>query len=432
MSVLVRLRAGTLVAALLLTSLTAGALTPTTARADRIVEATASPVVPYAVPSGAVFNRPSDTGGTAEQEMAWNRVVEGLLDATPAGATVTGSLFSLTGRGAQNALRRADERGVKVRLLLYDRRADDDHVRTLVRALNDGRTRGSWAKICVGSCYGRRSGGNPGVQHFKGFTFSSVMESATTRATHVWTAGSGNLTNRGSGFNSYVVEKDDPTIVAALNTYMVGMRADRESRPTRTRVVAEGMYKIYLYPQRRLTPDVVHDTLEHTKCRTAPGYGREGKTFVRVGMFAWTEYRDIDDQLIRLRRAGCSVQVIVSASYVQRPVLARLIRARIPVYDAYRKKGSTFYYLHDKNVIIDGTVNGAPVKQVLTGSNNFTDGGLTRNTESVIRIRDADTTAQFLDNWNLIKRYSKPLTRVSPLHAADARLTDRDDMEPLG
>jgi hypothetical protein len=429
----------TLALALALLTLLGASAVPT-ARADSGVSASISTtatdpgVIPFVVPEGPVFTRPRDAGGTEDQELAWNLLVEHLLDASPKGATVTGSLFSLTDSVSQAALKRANKRGVKIRLLLYNRRADEKSVRSLVRSINGGKSHGSWAKVCVGSCYGSRSKSkkaNPGVQHFKAFTFSTVMESATQATTNVWTAGSGNLTYRGSAFNSYVVKKNNPSTVATLNAYMVGMRADKQVQTAQARTVEEGNFKMYLYPQRKLTPDVIYDTLKHTSCVAPAGYGRNGRTVVRVGMFTWTPYRNIDDQLIRLRRAGCDVQVLVSLSTIDKAVMKHLIRGKVPVSNTLYNRGKKFYYIHDKNLIIDGVINGAPLSQVLTGSNNFTDGGLTRNTESIIRIRNKDITNQFLANWSLIRSYSKPVTKVSQLSATSTVPLDPDNMEPM-
>ena len=398
------------------------------------VVAPAPQVIPYVVKEGALFTRPPDTGGTPEEELAWNLLVEHLLDATPAGETVTGSLFSLTSTASQAALRRADQRGVKVRLLLYDGRADDPAVRSLVKALNDGKTRGSWAKVCYGSCYGHKKAKNvhPGVQHFKAFTFSKVMETATQATTDVWTAGSGNLTNGGSGFNSYVTKKNNPKTFSALNTYMVGMRADKESRPGVARTVAEGIYTMYLYPQRTVTPDLILNTLKATSCIAPAGYGVNGKTLIRVGMFTWTPNRKLDIELVRLQKAGCDIQVVISLPTTDNNVIRRLIGAGIPVFNAHHYNSTEFYYIHDKNVIIDGMVGGKAVSQVYSGSNNFTEGGLVRNTESIILIRDRAITAQFLANWTLIQTYSQAITKLSQLSAKSVRPLDPDNMEPTG
>jgi len=400
------------------------------------VQAPAPVVVPFVVPEGALFTRPPDAGGTPEQELAWNLEIEHLLDATPAGQTVTGSLFSLTSTTSQAAIRRADKRGVKIRLLLYSGRADDTAVRSLVKALNDGKTRGSWAKVCYGSCYGFKKAKkvNPGVQHFKAFTFSKVMETSTQAATNVWTAGSGNLTNGGSGFNSYVTKKNSPKTYAALNAYMVGMRADKESRPGVTRTVEEGIYKMYLYPQRSLTPDIILDTLKLTGCVVPGPDGLTKRTVVRVGMFTWTTYRKLDTELIRLHNAGCDVQVVVSAPTTDKSVMKNFVQAGVPVFNAQHNTSTEFYYLHDKNLIIDGAKGGSTKGQVYTGSNNFTEGGLIRNTESIIRIQDRAITDQFLANWSLIKSYSAPITAdgLSKLSAKSVRPLDPDNMEPTG
>jgi phosphatidylserine/phosphatidylglycerophosphate/cardiolipin synthase-like enzyme len=220
--------------------------------------------------------------------------------------------------------------------------------------------------------------------------------------------------------------------VATLNAYMVGMRADKQLRPPQARTVEEGHFKMYLYPQRKLTPDVIYDTLQQTTCVAPTGYGVNGRTVVRVGMFTWTPYRDIDDQLIRLHRAGCDVQVIVSLPTIDKAVMKHLLRAKVPVWNALYNRGHKFYYIHDKNLIIDGMVGGLPLSQVQTGSNNFTDGGLIRNTESIIRIRNQDVTNRFIANWTLIRGYSKPVTKVSQLGAMSAAPVDPDNMEPAG
>jgi phosphatidylserine/phosphatidylglycerophosphate/cardiolipin synthase-like enzyme len=113
-------------------------------------------------------------------------------------------------------------------------------------------------------------------------------------------------------------------------------------------------------------------------------------------------------------------------------VIKTLIDAGVPVFNAHHYNSTEFYYLHDKNLIIDGKVGGVASRLVLAGSNNFTEGGLIRNTESIIQIRDRAITNQFLANWTLIQSYSAPITQLSQLSAKAGPPLDPDNMEPTG
>jgi phosphatidylserine/phosphatidylglycerophosphate/cardiolipin synthase-like enzyme len=386
------------------------------------VPAAAAPAKPASFPSGAVFNTPRAAGGSAAEQYVWHNYVTSMINGTPSGGQITISTYAWDHPESLAAIEAADARGVTVKLVLWEKRAYTPEIIRLKKALNDGKTRGSYLKECKGSCLGPLSG-DVGVHHAKIFTFSEVL-TPTGTVKYVSTFGSANLTlgNGAYSFNNSHIVRNDAKMYAALNSYIALMPADRDSRGSKVRTVYSGQYLLYLYPQKSNVPDLILDTLNRTGCRAPAGYGSRGRTVVRVAMFSWSYGRvGIAKRLARLHKAGCNVAVIVnndvSMSRIDRHILKILIDAKVPMWDGYYvRNNQAQFYQHGKTLILDGSVWGKGHELTYAGSANWTRNALDTNAETVVRVKSAK---EYLRWWSRCKLHSHRMTTLPPI--GDAR-----------
>jgi phosphatidylserine/phosphatidylglycerophosphate/cardiolipin synthase-like enzyme len=386
------------------------------------VPASAAPARPASFPSGSVFNTPRNAGGSAANQYKWHNYVTSMINGTPRGAVINISTYSWDHPASLAAIAAADARGVRVRLVLWEERAKSPEIITLGKALNDGKTTGSFLKTCNGSCLGPASG-DVGVHHAKIFTFSEVLTPAGP-VKYVSTFGSANLTatNAAYSFNMSHIVQNDQKIYAALNSYIALMPADKDRRTATVRTVSSGPYVLYLYPQKSYQSDLILETLNSTGCKAALGYGAKGRTIVRVAMFSWSYGRvNIARRLVRLHQAGCNVGVIltndVSAGRVDQRVLKVLIRGGVPTWNGYRvRSNKTQVYQHSKTLIVDGAVAGRGRKLTFAGSANWTRNALDTNAETIVRVNGS---AEYLRWWSACKLFSDRMKQVPP--RADSR-----------
>jgi hypothetical protein len=384
--------------------------------------AAAAPAKAASFPTGAVFNTPRAAGGSAAEQYVWHNYVTSMINGTPSGAQITISTYSWDHPASLAAIEAADARGVTVKLVLWEGRANTPEIARLSKALNDKKTPGSFLKACKGSCLGAQSG-DVGVHHAKIFTFSEVL-TRTGTVKYVSTFGSGNLTatNAAYSFNNSHIVRNDAKMYAALNSYVALMPADRDSRASKVRTVYSGKYLLYLYPQKSNVPDLILDTLNRTACRAPAGYGSRGRTVVRVAMFSWSYGRvGIAKRLARLHKAGCNVAVIVTndvaAGRIDRRVLEILIDAKVPTWDGYYvRNNEAQFYQHGKTLILDGSVWGKGHELTYAGSANWTRNALDTNAETVVRVKSAD---EFLSWWSRCKLHSDLIRKLPP--PGDAR-----------
>ena len=384
--------------------------------------ASAAPALPGSFPSGAVFNTPRSAGGSTADQYKWHNYVTSMINGTPSGAQITISTYSWDHAASLAAIEAADARGVTVKLVMWEGRADTPEIARLSKALNDGKTPGSFLKACKGSCLGPRSG-DVGVHHAKVFTFSEVL-TPTGTVKYVSTFGSANLTttNAAYSFNINHIVQNDPKLYAELNAYVALMPADRDRRGAKVRTVSSGQYVLYLYPQLSYKPDVILDTLNATSCKAPAGYGSGGRTRIRVAMFSWSYGRvAVAKRLVRLRTAGCNVGVIVTndvaARRIDRRVLSILINGKVGVWDGYQvRRNQALMYQHGKTLIIDGKVGGKGQKLTFAGSANWTRNALDTNAETVVRV---NTAREYLSWWSRAKLSADRLLKLPK--AGDAR-----------
>ncbi len=192
------------------------------------------------------------------------------------------------------------------------------------------------------------------------------------------------------------------------------------------RTTISGKYKLYLFP-RAPKPGVntiaILDVLNHVRCNgVARGYGRNGRTVIRVAMWGWSGARlDIARKLWELHNRGCRVEVLYnsgrSGGSVVRALLKRSPRyGVIPLYNCWvdrNNNGLGELYMHHKLLTINGIWFAKNAKVVYTGSQNFTGPGTTANNDILFRIIDNATHDAYMKNLNYIRdRHTRRVWRA--------------------
>ena len=309
----------------------------------------------------------------------------------------------------------ADARGVTVQLIMWDGRTSSV-MAEFAKSLNDGKTAGSYFKVCKGACLGPTS---RAAAHQASTTPKSSPSARSTCLAARWRrtsrasapATSATRTRR-SSFNVWRIIPNNPTLYNGASAYIAKMRADKDRRTTTVTKIAVGDTTMYLYPQKSYTPDLQLNLLKATSCRGA-------KKTIRVAQYVWTFARKpIADRLARLKRAGCDVKVIVNydSDLLDARVLTVLLRARIPVFNAH-KIGTI--HTHAKDLYISALVSGRQQNLVVSGSLNLTRGSLYANDEAGYKINSAAAFGQYNALWNIWVANSQ---RISALSVASGKI----------
>ncbi len=347
-----------------------------------------------------IYNLPKNTVGqgeiTADDQFRWHRRMQCMFDAAPKGSKIMITMFSWADQPSADALRAADARGVTVQLIMWNGRTSSV-MGEFAKSLNDGKTAGSYFKVCKDSCLGATSrGSTKGIHHSKIVTFSQVNLPDGQVAKNITSIGTGNfsISNAESSFNVWRIIPDNATMYKAANAYIAKQRSDKDQRTGKVTTVALGDTTMYLYPQKSYTPDLQLDLLKATSCKGAH------KT-IRVAQYMWTLGRKpIADRLAVLKKAGCDVKVILNndSDLLNASVLKVLLKARIPVYNAH-KIGKI--HTHAKDLYISALVGGKQQNLVVSGSLNLTRGTLNANDEAGYKINSAAAFAQYNALWNI-------------------------------
>jgi phosphatidylserine/phosphatidylglycerophosphate/cardiolipin synthase-like enzyme len=320
------------------------------------------------------FNVPARSPGTspAKQLIFLTTVIEA-ADATPAGESITISMYSFYSEPVLRALLRAHRRGVAIKYLTHQKGATTGQARRLAAALGTDVRQRSWFKACAGSC---ARTGLTGEQHSKLVLFSRVRDSSGADVRYLSFVTSGNLgefagTGQLNSFESIV----DQTIYLGAKAYVESLTADKDSDDYPT--VTSGRYELSFFPRRRTTNDIVLRALQDTSAQGCR---------IRVAMYIWSGNKiTTAERLAALKRGGCDIAVILVAAKTSNKVEAVLRRAGIPMYDS----GIRGQYMHAKVTTIQGKIHGTQRSYVFTGSTNFTWSATHLNADLVLRIESA-------------------------------------------
>jgi phosphatidylserine/phosphatidylglycerophosphate/cardiolipin synthase-like enzyme len=311
-----------------------------------------------------------------------------------------------------DALIAAHRRGVSVQMVVNNNWTSAQ-TRQLKRVLGTNRGARSFVHVCNGAC---RGAGTLSNQHAKIFLFSQ-----TGSAENVVMTGSVNTTNAAAKvhWNDLFTVVNAPNLYDVYRKVFLQMRKDDGSPNGYLPYAADG-YDGYFFPKYGFTRtnDPVMQRLNSVGCR-APGGGVNGRTVIRVNMYAWNGDRGqwIAAKMAELKRRGCLVYALVS--FQGRNVLRTLKAARIPVRSASLNlngrwndgfEGSGFeVFTHEKWMTLNGTFRGSVGRHVWTGSDNWSDIS-NNNDEVTIHVRSGARHTSYVSNFNLIwGRWSRRL-----------------------
>ncbi|MBA2806126.1 hypothetical protein E0500_001260 [Streptomyces sp. KM273126] len=365
---------------------------------------------------GPIFNDP--LGASDEQLAIRTRLIE-LTDAALPGSTIKVAVYHVWEASVVDALIAAENRGVRVQVLLDESSVSDRPANTsystLAAALGTDRTKGSYVTTCPvdKSCLGDPKYGQS-IMHNKFWLFSAV-EGATNVV--VQTTSNSTPSAHTKFFNDALLLPNNPTMYDAYADYFDTMVA-RGWKSWEYRTVSNGLYKAYFFPRAGNTrdTDTVYSVLNNVQCTYKDSAGVTQKTWVRVAIFKITRLA-IAEKLVALKKAGCNVSIVYAESDSAKssggtkgtwemmhtsggPTVRCYNDDRDPLNPG--KKLTTPYIIHSKYILVDGMYDGARKKISFTGSGNYTGPALRENDESIVKVDDSAVHDMYKVHFNKV------------------------------
>ena len=352
----------------------------------------------YRAPAGMLFTHPFRS---AYRLKIRNHIVR-TIDSVPPGGQIRIASWSFSSRIYYRALWNAKRRGVSVQIVLSSRNvASNSDYPTLRRLMGTSTSASSWVKKCNFSCRGRR-----GTMHSKIFLFSQSY-----RTPWITMTGSANLTDFAvqSQWNQMNTTSRNHAVYNSALRIFNEMVRDRPASPMYVEDHFPGLWA-YFYPRgsASVSTDFMMQALAPVRCTGARHAGRNGRTIIRIAMYAWYQERGkwLADRVRQLWQQGCQVQIVYAIS--SNPVKKRLYspsgRGRIPMRQILlaNKNDVPIWYLHDKWVAITGHYGSVRDYSVsFQGSFNFSDLGFSSD-ENFQRIAGRAAYDRFSRDFDLL------------------------------
>ncbi|MEV0977991.1 phospholipase D-like domain-containing protein [Streptomyces sp. NPDC049915] len=345
--------------------------------------------------TGAVFNNPKGT--TAEQNAVKDHIIKA-IDNTQPGRLIRASLYALKDQDYADALIRAHQRGVDIRVVLDAAYADSTAVASLKAELGTSMSATSWVHVCgsQGACIA--TGGTNPINHNKFFTFSRVGDAGVAEDVVIQASANQTSVNVDKYFNNAYTVVGNTDLYTAYVNYFNDLAAEKRTNNYYT-TAKVGTEKYYFFPQS--TGDVVADVLDNVSCtgNTTVGTATH-KSIVRVAAFAL--HRDaVVQALVGLAGQGCSVQIVYANSNDEAALKghANLSLKKLNTTDGY--------LVHSKYLTIEGNYAGHPdTKWTFTGSHNLDESSLRDNDEALLRLEGAAPHDAYVQNFDLLRSYA--------------------------
>lgn len=278
------------------------------------------------------------------------RLLVDSIDATPSGEVIRIVGFSFTLTEVADALVRAADRGVHVKVVLDDHSRGFGTAAALAGALGEDRRADSFVVMADDSARGRGGG-----THQKSWSFSR-----TGRSHHVVLVGSMNLTRFSTGqYTDMYAFVDRRDVWRAFGQVF---RHQVRDRPMASPAFVHrlGRHTAYFHPGFDEDEDPVLRLLD-----ALPAAG----TRMRISHYAWHHPRGyrIAHAVAGLARGGAVVDFI-EGPYVDDDITALLRDAGVRVH-----QGEVPKLVHTKLLLADHPSTGGRRRLVLTGSDNFED-----------------------------------------------------------
>ncbi len=391
--------------------------------------AAAAPVKP--VVNGPVFNDP--LGTAAQQEAIFTQLIR-LINATPAGEQIRGSMYEFDDLAVANALLAANSRGVAVKLVVddstYVNGNGDEYPNPAYQALKSGLgtddSARSWVVVCddkfedadgvddVSRGCLSVAPPKPAYAHNKFFLFSKIgpFDDGTSYSKVVFQTSS-NLGDwyKVESFNDSVTFADS-AVYNGYVTYHEMLRKGRSraggnnhayfSTPTGS------TYRAFFFPRGDSSyynpaTDTMVGVLNQLSCSYTGADGKKHQTDVRIVTHSFFgSRRQVADKLAQLRGRGCWIDILYAET--DAAITSRLDAAGIQHRRCSIPNGPGIDVRpHNKEMLIDGAYDGDITPRVYTGSANMTGSSLRSADEAVVRIADASYHAKYLSTFYKIR-----------------------------
>ncbi|MGW1365419.1 phospholipase D-like domain-containing protein [Streptomyces chartreusis] len=381
--------------------------------------------------NGPVFNDPF---GTADQQKAIFTQLVGLINATPTGEQIRGSMFELVDQEVANALLAAHQRGVDVKLIVDDstyvhddgKEYSNPAYQSLKASLGTNDSARSWIVVCddrfedsdgiddvARGCLGVAPPG-PAYNHNKFFTFSKLGPfSDGTNYSKVVFQTSSNLSDwyKVESFNDAVTFADS-AVYDGYTSYHEKLRAGRYladgNRNAYFSTPTGSTYRGFFFPRgdssyNNPVTDPIVNALNEVSCAYTGTDGKRHQTDIRIVMLYFSDSRiQVADKLAALSGEGCWIDILYADGGAD--IISKLNGAGIQHRKCMIPNGPGIDVRpHNKEILIDGDYGGDITPRVYTGSANLTGSSLRSADESFVRIVSADYHAKYLSTFYKIR-----------------------------
>lgn len=391
------------------------------------------PVACASIATRTITNIPRAARGSTAQQFAFTEQVRCVVNAMPRGQTIWITIYSYEIPSVVDALIKAHRRGVNVRVTSWGERAGFPQTRRLMATLGRNPYARSYAIACVGSCLAggvrppasqlitdqqiSASSRRLGIQHAKGIAVTMAYGKIRGRVVpmrYISFVGSANFSygNTTGSWNTTQQIVGDPRIYAGLASYISATRWDRPHAKFPTVRSVNGAYELHFYPGNP-RDDPVLSVLKNAVCKYGPK--KRYRTHIRISVYKWTLAMDrYRRELKKLRKKGCVIGVVTvthkrdgqkafSVAPLRSAITPRLVKAGVVVYDSTRdvnRDGYIDLQTHDKSITVRGRIKGqsSPYYSVV-GGRNWTEGGMSRNSELMLVSRTKQTSDALWVSW---------------------------------
>ncbi|MFF9283834.1 phospholipase D-like domain-containing protein [Streptomyces griseosporeus] len=385
-------------------------------------------VVAAPVVGRPVFNNP--VGTVQEQRAVFDQLV-GLIDATPAGEQIRGSVFAINDQRIVDALLAAQRRGVSVKVILDDstyvsadtgKEFANPAYDALKAGLGTDDTQASWVVVCDDrfedadgvddvqrGCLSTAKGSH---NHNKYFLFSRTgpFADGATYSKVVFQTSS-NLTDwdAARAYQDAVTFADDAVYDGYLKYHDLQYTTRHQQTVTSNpyfSTASGSTYRAFFLPrpdsaEENPATDPLVNALNEVSCWYTGTDGKRHQTDVRIAhTFFYDNRGQVLDKLVDLHDKGCWVDLVVrDMDYTTR---AALDSAHIR-YRWCRDGNPAGPHPHDKYLLIDGDYGGDITPRVYTGSHNLTGSSLRVTDEAFVRITSASYHAAYLHHFYMLQ-----------------------------
>ncbi|MGB2567662.1 phospholipase D-like domain-containing protein [Micromonospora citrea] len=370
----------------------------------------ASAVVPIAaseVRNYAWFNSKAEAG---DMHAGVGAHVARLINAAPAGATLSLTLYFFNRQEVLDALKGAAARGVKVRIVINGSQVwDGDAYYKALKATSGitvvecGTRRPD--KQSTRGCMTRRTEAsplhNPPLLHNKFMTISSVRLAGGGTAKNVLYVSSANLDHYRAYENAITISHAG--LYADYLHYFNALMAQGRSGASDAnagRTYTAGGHRLYTFPRREAAGTKPRSGSNDPIVSILKGLTCSGSTRIDLANFR-IQRRAVVNELIAARKRGCQVRVVTGARTgrphdVGAPMAALVTLAKaMPVHlCGYTEAGGI--PMHEKFIII----RQAGTSTLYLGSHNLTYRALRQNDENILALRNHPLAKPFQQRFD--------------------------------